>query len=316
MNFSHTSFGPITVVPGESGSTFPFCTSIFINDDARVLIDPGAGPGPLEKLKAETHVDIVVNTHYHFDHIAYNYLFDDAKIFINEREGGCFRKRQTIGLLLGLSEVYGDEWVDGWVERISNPDTKPSPYSPQNNHKWWLSSARIDGTYAWGETFNFGRVTMQMIGAPGHSHGFSCPYFPDYGLVYTADMDLTDFGPWYGGSDGDIDAFIESARKIAGLDAEIFVTGHEKGIVKKGEFTEGLATFLEKIGKRDEKILARLTEARTLDELSDMGLIYKKKFLVDDWIYMWNKIMMKKHLQRLVKHGAVLKKGERYIAAR
>jgi hypothetical protein len=47
-----------------------------------------------------------------------------------------------------------------------------------------------------------------------------------------------------------------------------------------------------------------------------MGLIYKKKFLVDDWIYMWNKIMMKKHLQRLVKHGAVLKKGERYIAAR
>ncbi len=316
MKFSHTSFGPITILPGENGSTFPFCTSVFIDGDTRVLIDPGAGPGPLQKLKAENHVDIVVNTHYHFDHIAYNYLFDGAKIFINEREGGCFRNRKHIGALLGMAEVYGDAWVNDWLERISNPDTKQSPYSPQNNHKWWLSSARINGTYAWGQTFDFGTVTMQMIGAPGHSHGFSCPYFPDYGLVYTADMDLTDFGPWYGGTDGDIDAFIDSARKIAGLDAEIFVTGHEKGIVNKGEFTRGLTTFLEKIEERDRKILARLTEARTLDEINAMGLIYAKKFLVDDWICMWNKIMLKKHLERLVKHGTVLKEGERYIAAR
>jgi hydroxyacylglutathione hydrolase len=311
-----TSFGPITIIPGENGSTFPFCTSIFIDDATRVLIDPGAGPGPLQKLKAENNIDIVVNTHYHFDHIAYNYLFDEAKVFINEREGGCFKDRQTIGSLLGLSEVYGDAWIDGWLERISNPDTKQSPYSPQNNHKWWLSSARIGGTYVWGETFDFGTVTMQMIGTPGHSHGFSCPYFPDYGLVYTGDMDLTDFGPWYGGSDGDIDAFIASARKITELDAEIFVTGHEKGIVKKDQFIKRLTTFLEKIEERDAKILARLTEPRTLDEISDMGLIYRKKFLVDDWIYMWNKIMSKKHLQRLVKNGTVLKKGERYVIAR
>jgi hydroxyacylglutathione hydrolase len=311
-----TSFGPLTIIPGEKGSTFPFCTSIFIDDDTRVLIDPGAGFGPLKKLKETHHIDIVLNTHYHFDHIAYNYLFDDAKIFINEREGKCFRDRQTIGPLLGMSEVYGDAWVDDWLKRISNPGTKQSPYSPQNNHKWWLSSARINGTYAWGETLDFGRVTMQMIGAPGHSHGFSCAYFPDYGLVYTADIDLTDFGPWYGGSDGDIDAFVASAREIAGIDAEIFVTGHEKGIMRKDQFMEGLAVFLEKIEERDRKILGRLTEARTLEELSDMGLIYGKNFLVDDWIYMWNKIMTKKHLQRLVKNGTVQKKGEGYVAAR
>ena len=311
-----TSFGPVTIIPGENGSTFPFCTSVFIDDDTRVLIDPGAGPGPLKNLKEKHHIDIVINTHYHFDHIAYNYLFDEAKIFINEREVDCFKNRKHIGALLGLSEVYGDAWIDDWLERISDPDTKQSPYSPQNNHKWWLSSARIDGTYAWGETFDCGTVTMQMIGAPGHSEDFSCPYFPDYGLVYTADMDLTDFGPWYGGSDGDIDAFIASAREIAGLDAEIFVTGHEKGIVTKNQFAEGLTIFLEKIEERDRRILDSLTETETLDELSDMGLIYRKKFLVDDWIYMWNKIMTKKHLQRLVKHGTVQKMGESYVIAR
>jgi len=311
-----TSFGPLTIIPGERGSTFPFCTSIFIDGETKVLIDPGSGAGPLKKLKEKYHIDIVINTHYHFDHIAYNYLFDKAKIFINERESDCFRDRRTIGSLLGMTEVYDNAWIDSWLERISNSDTKQTPYSPQNNHKWWLSSARINGTYAWGEILDFGRVTMKMVGAPGHSLGFSCPYFPDYGIVYTADVDLTDFGPWYGGSDGDIDAFIASAHEIAGLDAEIFVTGHEKGIVTKNQFTRALTIFLEKIGRRDREILARLTEPRTLNELSDMGLIYGKKFLVDDWIYMWNKIMIKKHLQRLVNHGAVQKIGKGYIIGR
>ncbi|TFG38035.1 MAG: MBL fold metallo-hydrolase, partial [Syntrophobacterales bacterium] len=73
MKFSHTSFGPISIVPGENGSTFPFCTSIFIDDDTKVLIDPGAGLNPLGDLKGRERIDMVINTHYHFDHIAYNY---------------------------------------------------------------------------------------------------------------------------------------------------------------------------------------------------------------------------------------------------
>jgi hydroxyacylglutathione hydrolase len=315
MKFSHTSFGPISIVPGENGSTFPFCTSIFIDDDTKVLIDPGAGLKPLGDLKGRERIDMVINTHYHFDHIAYNYLFDEAKILINEGEGNCFRDRKHIGALLGMAEVFGDAWVDGWLERISKPDTKQSPYSPQNNHKWWLSSARIEGTYGWGEIFDFGRVTMQMIGTPGHSRGFSCPYFPEYGLVYTADMDLTDFGPWYGGSDGDIDAFIDSVHAIEKLDAEYFITGHEAGIVERKEFIRGMKVFLEKIDERDSRILSLITEPKTLDEIAGRGPVYGKKFLVDDWIYMWNKLMVKKHMQRLVRNGTVVTNGDRYALA-
>ena len=314
MDSSETSFGPVRVIPGHRGSRFPACTSIFIDDDVKVLVDPGAGPGPLGELTRRERIDIVINTHYHFDHIAYNYLFDGAKILLNEKEAQCFKRREHIGSLLGMEEVYGRDWVAGWLSRISRPDTAPSPFSPQNNHRWWLSTARLDGTYAWDEVLDFGRVTVHAVGAPGHSAGFTCLHFPREGIVYTGDLDLTDFGPWYGGTDGDIDLFIDSARKVAALDAHTFITGHEKGIVSREEFATGLDVFLSIIEKRDALILGELSRPRTLRELSEMGLIYDRKFLIDEWIFMWNEIMVKKHLSRLVRNGLVVEVEEGFVA--
>ena len=40
---SFRSFGPITVIPGNDGSRFPFCTTLFIDDHVNAVIDPGAG---------------------------------------------------------------------------------------------------------------------------------------------------------------------------------------------------------------------------------------------------------------------------------
>jgi len=313
--FSKTDFGPLKVIPGENKSRFPFSSSLFIDDDIKALIDTGAGLKTLSELKQREKIDMVINTHYHWDHIAYNYLFEESKILINDREADCFRDRRNIGKFLGMVEVYGKKWVDGWLERISNPDSKQSPYSPQNDHRWWISTARVDEEYSWGDILDFGKTKMHVIGAPGHSKGFCCMYFPDYGIVYAADIDLTTFGPWYGGTDGDIDLFINSCREIGNLDAEFFITGHENGILRKEDFKEGLKTFVNKFDERESVILSKLNEPQTIEELADMGIIYGKKFHVDEWVYMWNYLMTKKHLQRLLKNGRVKKIGEEFITA-
>jgi len=310
--FAKTEFGPLKVIPGENGSRFPFSSTLFIDDDVKVVIDTGAGSKAMLDLKERQRIDMVINTHYHFDHIAYNYLFDESKILINDREAECYRDRRKIGKLLGMVEVYGEKWVDGWLERISNPDSKQSPYVPQNNHKWWLSSARVDEVYSWGDILDFGRTKAHVIGAPGHSEGFCCMYFPDLGVAYVADFDLTAFGPWYGGTDGDIDLFIESCRNIAELDAKYFITGHEIGILGKDDFKIGVDNFLHRIEKRDSLILSRLSEPSTLEALADMGLIYGKKFHEDAWVAMWNYLMTKKNLLRLVKNGKVKLVDNRY----
>lgn len=57
-------------------AVFRSATSFFIDDSVKVIIDPGAGLGKLTEIKSQTPIDLIINTHYHFDHIAYNYLFD------------------------------------------------------------------------------------------------------------------------------------------------------------------------------------------------------------------------------------------------
>jgi hypothetical protein len=76
-----------------------------------------------------------------------------------------------------------------------------------------------------------------------------------------------------------------------------------------------MKVFLEKIDERDSRILSLITEPKTLDEIAGRGPVYGKKFLVDDWIYMWNKLMVKKHMQRLVRNGTVVTNGDRYALA-
>ncbi len=311
----NTRFGNIRVIPGEDASRFPHCTSLFIDDDVKVLIDPGAGLKTLAALKQETYIDLVINSHYHFDHITYNYLFDEARIIINEKEAPCYRDRKNIGLFLGMNEVYGPDWVDEWLARIANPNTEQSPFSPQNRHEWWMSSVRVDGEYKWGDIMDFGKTRMQVIGTPGHSRGFSCLNFPDNGVMYIADIDLTAYGPWYGGSDGDIDLFISSCEKIRELDCKYYITGHEKGILNRNDFLAGLDGFLKIIDERDRKILSVITRPLSLQEISNQGLIYGIKYHSDAWIYMWEFIMVKKHLLRMINKGQINDLGNSFIIA-
>jgi hydroxyacylglutathione hydrolase len=312
-NFSKTDFGPVKVISGENRSRFPYSNTIFIDDDVKAVIDTGAGHGALKELRQNNKIDLVINTHYHFDHIAYNYLFEDSKILVNDREADCYRDRRFIGQYLGMAEFYGEQWVDDWIGRIADPETEQSPYSPQNNHKWYLATARIDEEYSWNDVLDFGKTKMQVIGAPGHSEGFCCMFFPDYGIAYVGDIDLTSFGPWYGGTDGDIDLFINSCREIEKLDARIFITGHEMGILEKDDFKAGLDTFVKVIDKRESQILSQLIEPKTLRELGDMGLIYGKKFHVDAWVAMWNYLMTKKHVDRLVRNGELLQVADKFV---
>ena len=134
------------------------------------------------------------------------YLINNNKNhnLVNEIEKDCYSSPREIALRYGFHEVFGHDWIESWLARISRPDTPPSPYSLQNRHEWTLSTARLDGTFKWGEEFDLGATSMEVVGAPGHTAGFCCLFFPHQGAVYTGDIDLTVFGPWYV-KDGDIE---------------------------------------------------------------------------------------------------------------
>lgn len=69
-------FGRIKVISGDNGGRFPYCNTLFIDDSIQTIIDPGAGLLKLQEINQSKSIDLVLNTHVHFDHIVYNYVFD------------------------------------------------------------------------------------------------------------------------------------------------------------------------------------------------------------------------------------------------
>ncbi len=309
------SWDNVRVIRGEKNGRFPYCNTILITDEVNAVIDPGAGEKTLEKLLSNYRVDLVINSHYHFDHIQFNYLFTDAKIHQNKYDAPCFRSLDALAERLGIVEVYGIRAVEKWKKTISSESHEPMGPTPKDRHEWILSTSRLDEEYEEGRIFDFGATKVQVIHTPGHTAGFCCFYFPNERMVYAADIDLTSFGPWYGGSDGDIQLFLDSMEKVAKFDADIYVTGHEIGIVKKPEFLTRLEKFKSKILERDTNILEflhRRKKGAALPEIASEGLIYSREFLVDEWIYMWERIMVRKHLERLEGLGLIYSEGNKY----
>jgi glyoxylase-like metal-dependent hydrolase (beta-lactamase superfamily II) len=52
--------------------------------------------------------------------------------------------------------------------------------------------------------------------------------------MFTADLDLTKAGPYYGDRDSDIDETIQSVERLKGFDVETYLTSHGKGIFDGG----------------------------------------------------------------------------------
>lgn len=306
--------GNLNILSDKNQVKFPACQTIFINDKTKVIIDPGTDENILRKVLKKNKINFVFNTHYHFDHICNNFLFEKSKIYINEIESVCFIDRTNIPKKVGVYEVWGEKGIEDWLKYTKEPSSEQTPYSPSRNHKWFLSTHKLDGTYHDNQVFNFGSTEMKIIWTPGHSEGFSCLLFPNEGAIYTGDIDLTLWGPWYSGSDSNIQDFINSANKIAKYNVEYFITAHEIGILTRDDFRNKLKDYLQIIDKRDAKILEKLKEnPLSLEELSSYGLLYGgEKFLVDPWVFAWEKVGICQHLEWLEEKNLIIKEDEKY----
>ncbi|NVM29284.1 MAG: MBL fold metallo-hydrolase [Candidatus Helarchaeota archaeon] len=307
-------FGNIKIISGKFDSKFPYCRAVFIDDKIKAVIDPGSGREILLDIIRKNRINYLFNTHYHYDHIHYNYLFYRSKIFLNKIEAECFIDPSNILKRVGIYQVHGQRAIDDWLHYTRQINAKKTPFSPSRNHAWYLSTCRLDGTYAYDETWQCGDTEFKFIHTPGHSSGFCCVLFPGEELICTGDIDLTPFGPWYGGTDSDIDEFTASSRKVADLELKYYATGHEMGTFSHADFETQLEKYLKKIDKRDTKILSALESgSMTIEALTKLGMIYGgPKYITDPWVYAWEQVTLLKHLERLKKNKRVKKVDNLY----
>ncbi|KKK37895.1 beta-lactamase [Mesobacillus campisalis] len=278
--------GPIMIVEGPNNSSkVPFSRSLYIDSQEKVLIDSGADPKALLAIHQELGINRIVNTHYHPDHTAHNHLFPSAVKMINPIEFEHSLTIDGVARANGINQEWGQKGVELWKKQL-----------PQ---EWVQNLGAITETYEYEEEYSFGGIKVVFLHTPGHTSGLSCPYFPDLGVVFVGDYDMTSFGPWYNGTDGDIDDFIKSAKRLLELDAETYITGHQKGIFTRREFIAAMERYLTVIDKRDELVGKYVRQGLNFEELTSLGIFYPKKALQRPLMKTWERSGIRKHLDRL-----------------
>lgn len=132
----------------------------------------------------------------------------------------------------------------------------------------------------------------------------------DKKILFSGDIDLTGFGPWYGNINSDVDDFIDSINKIIELKPQIILSAH-KGLINDN-IENHLNNYLNKIYENENKILEALKSPLTLDELINKKIFYRKWKNPLLLFKHFEKICLIVHLRRLLRLNLVIYTNKHY----
>jgi glyoxylase-like metal-dependent hydrolase (beta-lactamase superfamily II) len=287
------NFGPVRFIPGINQGRYPACHSVYI-EGAGVLIDPASDRDRLERLRDEEGVKAVWLSHWHEDHIAHLDLFEDFPLLMSAADAPPLDDLETF---LDWYDMDHDQYRQAWRDIM----VKDFHFRPR----------RPTGILTPGQVVDLGRVTVEIIGAPGHTPGSLAFLFREPGVLFMVDYDLTPFGSWYGDRYSDIDQTIETIGRLRQIPAKVWLTGHETGIFEQdpGELWD---KYLAVIDAREEKLEKFLAEPRTMDEIIQAWIVYGRPREPREFFWFGEKAIIGKHLQRLEAQGRLVMDGERY----
>lgn len=294
-----SKFGPIEVMMGENGSRMPFSTSLLVKGkyDA-ALFDCGSGVEVLQYVKKEYDVEKIYLTHHHLDHTWGTHLFPEAEKYMNPLDYKKAVDTKELVLAQGFPAIFSEQEIQEFIE-IQRKQPFPGLDDVVVDRQMYLK-----GTYEYDHEFTVSDTKVMMIYAPGHTEGYCLPYFPEHGVIFVGDFDLTSFGPFYCDADGDIDLFIQSAYKTLEVDAKYYVTAHQRGIMLKDEYKKELEGYLNIIEKREETIKRFIKSGGAPQDLTKQGIFYYEEQNNRNPFYLKSeKLGIAKHMKRLIKQG-------------
>lgn len=279
--------GEIIFMGGENRGRFPNAHCLFIDDEIPTVIDPASQPVELERLEREVGIRLVVNTHYHVDHVRYNRLFPDAEFVAHELDAPAIESLDVNARIVGIA---GKPWEPVWKNVMR--DT------------WGWTETRVVHTVSEGDEMSLGENTIRFIHTPGHTPGHMCVEFVEKKAVYLADIDLTSFGPWYGNRSSSIDDFLASIERLKDFDADTWYTAHGEGTIQ-GDIHERLDRYADVVHDRDRRLLEFLGHPRSISEIIGRTIVFGRRWDPPEMFEFFEGMMIEKHLERLERQGLV-----------
>jgi ribonuclease/clavin/mitogillin len=236
-------FPNIFYIPGANHSSFPYSAGLYLaGRDQRVLIDAGMGPDALAPVKARG-VDLLILSHTHLDHHLTKSELPAVPIWCHQAEADLLSDFQAFLRATGMDQSdYNPFQVRNFL---------PADFEGQ-------VSRRLIGD----ERLDLGGMTLELIHTPGHTPGHLAFFVPEHELLFSGDVDLIPFGPFYGHEFADIGPFLASIEKLKNVGAKIVASGHA------GPFSDNLPQrfddYAAVIPRRDQQILDFLDRPKSL----------------------------------------------------
>lgn len=277
-----------------SSAGFTYCNCLFIDDDIKAIIDTGADKKSLEEVKPQS-IDMVINSHHHYDHIRGNQYFKNSEIKIHSLDYLPLQNRDEF-------DFYNS--FDQWEELMPGVDSEKAGEELGIYQKEILPNLRADSTFEDNDVFDFGHVRMEVVHTPGHSAGHCSFYFPYEDFMFTGDICLTKAGPWYGEVYASADDMVNSINRIIEMKPKRISSCHINEVCN--DSVARLSEFRDRIDKREERIYKYLkTTAADYHQIAGQNLIYRLH--PSPFVLFWEKLMVLKHLDRLEKDNRIEK---------
>lgn len=274
-------YSGVLLIEGLNKGKFPYCNVLKVR---KILIDAGAGIEIVKGIYGK--VDILLLSHTHPDHASGAWIFE---------------KKVTLAPsgfktdLDSLANRFAGEIAEVWKRFVTNAV----------NMKSFSYKGYSDGIL-------FEDPEIEAIPVLGHSADHHA-FLIEQKILFGSDVDLTSFGPFYGNPESDPYLFKKEISKLLDLDFEIFVPSHSKPVFSKDEAVEKMVRFMEKFEERERKILDILEEPRKIEEIVEMSPIYGRKPYAKEMLDFFEKNMVMKHIEKLLKDRKIKKDGEYYV---
>ena len=196
-----------------------------------VLLDTGMG---ISNIRAEVEklTDLpvlVVNSHYHFDHVGGNHQFDE--IAIHELGAGPLQAGPPphwfASYLAAVEEVLAQYAVfrdidQAWFQ-VLGPEMQMRPLPAAFDRAAWRTVTSVPTRLLRdGDILDLGGRTLQVLHTPGHTRDSICLLDAGSRILFTGDT--IDTGPIYAQfEESSIDAFADSARKLLAYAGQVDV---------------------------------------------------------------------------------------------